>query len=215
MKSVVFFDIDGVLMKAQTQELFVKFLFFKKKMSTWKVSVIILWFLAYKMGIVKDVVRIREFAFKVFEGWDAATMNQLMDQFYEKYLSLNLNPSLIERLKMHQLRGDVVIILSATIKEIAEYLARNLNVNAVIATELEILDGKYTGKIKGDIPYGEIKSKFIEEFILKNNFSLNETYAYADHITDLPMLKLVRRPVVINPESKLRVIAKDLGWEIL
>ena len=41
------------------------------------------------------------------------------------------------------------------------------------------------------------------------------SYAYGDSFSDLPVLELVGNPVAVNPEEKLRSVAKARNWEII
>ena len=142
-------------------------------------------------------------------------MSRLIKSFYYNALSLNLNLKVIGRLKKHQSQNDTVVFLSATLEEIADYLAKIFNVKYVIATKLEFKEGKYTGNMLGGIPYGKNKVKFAESFIAKNGFNLQGSFAYCDHYTDLCLLKYVNNPVVINPDSQLKELALLNKWEIL
>ena len=215
MNKVVFFDIDGVLIKKQTQKLFLNYLLRKNKISLMKAVLIYSWFMLYKLGFCKDVFRIRQFAFKVFRNWDKEIMNRLIKGLYHDVLSLNLNLKVINRLKKHQSQNDTVVFLSATLEEIANYLAKEFNVNYVIATKLEFIEGKYTGNISGEIPYGKNKVKLAQEFLEKNSLILKESLGYCDHYSDLLLLNHVNKAIVVDPEDKLKRIALTKNWEIL
>jgi HAD superfamily hydrolase (TIGR01490 family) len=215
MNNVVFIDIDGVLINKQTQELFLIFLFKRRKILPWKALVIYLWFILYKLGLCKDIIKIREFAFKQFYNWDQNEMSVLIDEFYHSYLSANLNQEILNRLKGHQSKNDVIVFLSATLEEITKYLAGKLNVKHVIATQLELKEGKYTGNMVGIIPYGTNKTKFAQDFINKNGLNFKRIVAYCDHYSDLSLLSYVNQPVVVNPDNKLKKLALLNKWEIL
>ena len=107
------------------------------------------------------------------------------------------------------------VFLSATIEEIALYLAEVFNVNHVIATKLEFINGRYTGQIQGEVPYGENKVKFAKDFIKKNALNLIGSFAYCDHYSDLYLLKYVNNPIVVNPDHWLKRFALSNNWEIL
>ena len=90
-----------------------------------------------------------------------------------------------------------------------------LSIKNYIGTELEILDGKYTGKILGDIVYVASKVNFINKFIKNNKFKSSIIWAYTDHISDLPMLLMAGRPCVVNPDNSLLKEARKRNWEII
>jgi len=122
---------------------------------------------------------------------------------------------MIDRLRKHQSQKDTIIFLSATLEEIANYLAKMFNVENVIATKLELKEGKYTGNMLGKIPYGENKVIFAKIFIFENNLNLRQSIAYCDHFTDLSLLNFVNHPIVVNPDKRLKKIAILKKWEIL
>ena len=195
--------------------MFLRYLFTKKKISLWRAFGISLWFLLYKMGICKDVLNIRKFGFKVFSNWSKEIMNELIGGFYQDSLSLNLNPNVVDRLKNHQLQDDTVVFLSATLEEIAGYLAKMLNVKFVVATKLEFKNGIYTGRMTGEVPYGENKFKLAQEFVTKNSLAMQGSLAYGDHYSDLPLLNYVDRVVLVNPDKRLKKLAILKSWEVI
>ena len=76
----------------------------------------------------------------------------------------------------------------------------NMKINNIISTELDLQDGQYTGRIKGDIVYGSIKAKIINTKYKNKEFS--RSYAYADHYSDYDLLNMVSNPVLVNPDKK-------------
>jgi phosphoserine phosphatase len=79
----------------------------------------------------------------------------------------------------------------------------------------EVVDGRYTGRPGGPFTYRDGKAQAIRELAERERFSLEQSYAYSDSESDLPMLRLVGHPVVVNPDATLRRVAREEGWEIL
>jgi phosphoserine phosphatase len=79
---------------------------------------------------------------------------------------------------------------------------------------MEVVNGKLTGKIVGDYPYGPYKASLIRHFAGEHGLDFSQSYAYADHHTDHEMLRLFGTPVVINPKEKMQVIASREGWTV-
>jgi HAD superfamily hydrolase (TIGR01490 family) len=119
--------------------------------------------------------------------------------------------NLVER---HRERGEPVYIVSATLQEIVEELARELGFDGAIGSTCEIVDGTYTGRsLRG--AHGDGKADAIRELAEEKGLDLAASTAYSDSHTDLPFLEAVGNPVVVNPDRELRRIAEDRGWPML
>ena len=78
----------------------------------------------------------------------------------------------------------------------------------------EVVDGKFTGRLVGDILHGPGKTHAVAALATIENLDLERCTAYSDSVNDVPMLSMVGTPVAINPDSKLRDVAEDNGWLI-
>ena len=123
----------------------------------------------------------------------------------------------MEILHQHKQSGHTVVIVSGTYSELLEIVGQELGVPNVIGTRLEVVDDKYTGKIVNPSCIGENKVKLFEEFINQNGVEVDllSSFAYADSIFDVPLLKLVGNPVATYPDEDLRQLAEHNGWRIL
>jgi phosphoserine phosphatase len=79
----------------------------------------------------------------------------------------------------------------------------------------EVRDGVYTGRPSGPFTYREGKAEAIRQLAEREGIDLSESYAYSDSESDLPMLRAVGHPVVVNPDSALEKVARAEGWRIM
>jgi phosphoserine phosphatase len=79
----------------------------------------------------------------------------------------------------------------------------------------EIRDGVYTGRPDGPFTYREGKAQAIREVAQREDIDLAESYAYSDSESDLPMLRTVGHPVVVNPDAELARVAREEGWQVI
>jgi HAD superfamily hydrolase (TIGR01490 family) len=114
----------------------------------------------------------------------------------------------------HRERGEPVYIVSATLQEIVEELARELGFDGAIGSICEIEDGVYTGRSLR-AAHGEGKAAAIRELAEQEGFDLAVSTAYSDSHTDLPFLEAVGKPVAVNPDRELRRVAQERGWAVL
>jgi HAD superfamily hydrolase (TIGR01490 family) len=126
-----------------------------------------------------------------------------------------LYPQMLERAYAHQDAGVPVYILTAASQEMADLLAHVLSFDGGLGSRSEIIDGRYTGRPAGPFNYREGKVVSMQELAASEGIDLAASHAYSDSESDLPMLRAVGRPVVVNPDAELRRIAVEEGWEVL
>ena len=126
-----------------------------------------------------------------------------------------LYPHMLERAYAHQDDGLLVYILTAASQEMADLLAHVLAFDGGLGSRSEIVDGRYTGRAAGPFNYREGKVISMREVAEREGIDLAASYAYSDSESDLPMLRAVGHPVVVNPDADLRRIAGEEGWEIV
>ncbi len=126
-----------------------------------------------------------------------------------------LYPQMLKRAYAHQDAGRLVYIVTAASQEMADLLAFVLAFDGGLGSRSEIVDGRYTGRAAGPFNYREGKVLSMRELAEREHIDLAASYAYSDSESDLPMLRAVGHPVVVNPDSDLRRIALEEGWEIL
>jgi HAD superfamily hydrolase (TIGR01490 family) len=126
-----------------------------------------------------------------------------------------LYPQMLQRAYAHQDAGVPVYILTAASQEMADLLAHVLAFDGGLGSRSEIVDGRYTGRPAGPFNYREGKVASMRELAEREQIDLAVSYAYSDSESDLPMLRAVGQPVVVNPDAELRRIAMREGWEVL
>jgi HAD superfamily hydrolase (TIGR01490 family) len=126
-----------------------------------------------------------------------------------------LYPQMLARAYQHQDAGMPVYILTAASQEMADLLARVLAFDGGLGSRSEIVDGRYTGRPAGPFNYREGKVLSMRDVAEREHIDLSCSYAYSDSESDLPMLRAVGHPVVVNPDAALCRIAVAEGWEIL
>lgn len=115
----------------------------------------------------------------------------------------------------HRRRGDLMAIITATNRFIAEPIAELLGIEHLIATDPEIVDGRYTGAIAGTPCYREGKIARAEAFIAERDAAIEATVCYSDSHNDLPLLRWADRAVAVDPDPALAAVAERAGWPIV
>lgn len=115
----------------------------------------------------------------------------------------------------HRARGDYLLIITATNAFITRPIAESLGVDAILATEPELRNGRYTGKITGTACFREGKVTCLNEWLQQHPYDPREASFYSDSHNDLPLLNMVGKPVAVDPDDTLRAAAVERGWPIL
>jgi HAD superfamily hydrolase (TIGR01490 family) len=124
-------------------------------------------------------------------------------------------PKMVALAYEHQDAGRPVYICTAASSEMAEALASVLQFDGGIGTRPEVVDGVYTGSVRGPFTYREGKAEAIRELAAREVIDLGASYAYSDSESDLSMLRAVGHPVAVNPDAELARVAREEGWEVM
>ena len=152
----------------------------------------------------------------LFQGWSAAEAQEAFQWIATSYILPRVYPNVLERLESHQNAGHRVILLSGTPSPLLEEIANSLEITESVGTPPRMRNGRYTGQAELPVCQGEHKAgRLLEYFQETEDVDFAESYAYADSITDLPVLNLVGHPVAVKPDIELAQIAQETGWEVI
>jgi len=126
-----------------------------------------------------------------------------------------LYPQMLRVAYEHQDAGRPVYICTAAAHELAELLAHVLGFDGGLGARSEVHEDVYTGRPEGPFTYREGKAQAMRELAARAGIDLSESWAYSDSESDLPMLRAVGHPVVVNPDATLLRIAREERWEVL
>ncbi len=215
MRETVIIDLDGTIIKGQSQRLLLDFLFKKRIISPFQCLKIYLWFIFYKTGLAKNPENIMRYAFSFFAGKAVGEIDEIIDDFFETVLKKFIFQEMIDIINKHRKENRELLIVSNAAVIIVQKIARFLDIKNCIGTRLEIVNNKFTGNILGDIVYGKNKIKSAVGFLTSHNLLIEDCWVYADHISDLPLLEIANCPIVVNADGKLYKEAKKRNWQTL
>jgi HAD superfamily hydrolase (TIGR01490 family) len=158
--------------------------------------------------------RHKKWQLKQLKGLSVETMQNIVKNYVEKELIPKENKLVIERLKWHKEQGHTIAIISGGFSEYIRYYAKVYDIKYVIATDLEVVDNMFTGKIDGIDCMGINKIKKLKNTIKIDNYDLENSYAYSDHISDIPLLSFVGKGVGIDFGQDIEWI-KLMNYEVL
>ncbi|WP_407648590.1 HAD family hydrolase [Gordonia otitidis] len=162
----------------------------------------------------QDVAEGREKALSFIAGRETAELAALGEQIYDDYIADKIWPGTRALAQRHLDAGQQVWLVTATPVELAQTIADHLGLTGALGTVAESVDGKFTGRLVGDILHGPGKAHAVRALAIREGLNLKRCTAYSDSHNDVPMLSLVGRAVAINPDADLREVAKVRGWEM-
>ncbi len=170
----------------------------------------------YKAGTV-GVQEFSEFFVGTLAGRSPAWWEPLRQEFLATQIVPRIPPSAVALVGRHLDAGDLVVLTTATNRFITELTALYLDIEHLIATDCEQVDGCFTGRTQGTLNMREGKVTRLHEWLSARGHSLDQfaSTAYSDSINDLPLLAAVNHPVAVDPDPRLAAQAAERGWPVM
>ena len=215
-KAAAFFDLDKTIIATSTSAAFTKPLYDGGIVTKGDVLKAAVTHLQYLLGgaDAETTEKMRKQLSELATGWDVSRVREIVDEAVGAHVDPHVFQEAVNLIAEHHELGHDVVIISASATEFVEPIAKLLGADHFVATVLTIKDGKYTGDIEF-YAYGEYKAEAINQMAKEFDYSLADSYAYTDSITDVPMLEAVGHGAVVNPDRALRQLATERGWDML
>ena len=162
-----------------------------------------------------DIDGFLSFCLKPLIANDMAKLLKLREQFIEEKIRPIVTKTGKDLINQAHAEGKKVIIATATNDFVTRPIADIFDVSVLIATEFEIKDNAFTGRVVGAPCFRAGKLNKVTKWINDNNFDLSQASFYSDSFNDLPLLEKVKKPVIVDGDDKLREIGKNKNWECM
>jgi HAD superfamily hydrolase (TIGR01490 family) len=208
------FDLDRTLVRKETASLYVRYVR-ERGGATWRDSARVLWWVTqYTLGVIDGPV-VAARALQGLAGTHETVFAARCDDCFRRAVEPHVCDAGRRAVHEHQARGDIVAIVTGTTPYAARPLARRLDIDHVVASDLEVgSDGRFTGRFVEPLCYGAGKLARARDLARRLGFALEEATFYSDSFTDLPLLEAVRTPVVVNPDPRLGRLARSRRWRV-
>ncbi len=169
---------------------------------------------AYKQGTL-DILEFLAFALRPLAEHDMATLQELRAQFVaEKILPLRLSAAEAE-IEARRADGYLPVIITATNRFVTEPIAGLLGIEDLLATDPELVDGRYTGRVAGTPCFREGKVERLQEWAADRGVAPWSGCFYSDSHNDIPLLEKVCEPIAVDPDPTLARHARSCGWPVI
>ncbi len=163
----------------------------------------------------QKLARVRESMLALTKGWDREQIRAIVREALEETVEPIIYAEALDLIEAHRAAGHRVYLVSASPEEIVEPLAEHLGVDGCIATRAVVdAEGRYAGEMEF-YAYGPFKAEAIRELAAATDIDLEQSSAYSDSYTDVPMLETVGHPVAVNPDRVLAKVARERDWEVM
>ncbi len=214
--SLAIFDLDETILDIDSDHAWTEFLYEKKietspaffeKMFEFKDQ--------YIKGVL-DIYEYISYCTKPFVHFTLSELQKLQEEFLEKKIKPSIRKKALHLIKEHKSKNDFFLIITATNQVVTEPIAKSLQADDLIATELKFQNGHYLPEIKGIPSFREGKVTRLKEWLEQNReHGLEGSFFYSDSYNDLPLLRWVANPVVVNGDARLVEYAQSNHWKQL
>jgi HAD superfamily hydrolase (TIGR01490 family) len=217
LTAAAFFDVDNTMMMGASIFHFARGLAARKFFDTSDLVSFAWQQLKFRIGgreSQEGMRNSRETALSFVAGRKVADVVALGEEIYDELMADRIWPGTRALANMHLDAGQRVWLVTATPVELAQIIARRLGLTGALGTVAESENGVYTGRLVGEVLHGPAKAHAVRALAAREGLNLRRCTAYSDSVNDVPMLSVVGTAVAVNPDSELRDIARQRGWEI-
>lgn len=233
MKGYAFFDFDNTIIYGDAGPLLGMHLFHRRrerleegplrrvrKTALWTRATPYLAWMVVQAGLYKLRARRRSSivrsAYRGFRGVPVAAMERVLDGFVADQIAPRIHPDVRREMESHAAAGRTNVIITTGMERLVERVLPFLPPETLlIGCELEIKDGRFTGRVLRGPLYGLDKANIMRAMCRGAGVELSDCHAYTDHHSDHHMLEAVGHGVCINPAARLRQAANANGWRVL
>ena len=216
-RQAAFFDVDGTLVRTNIVHAFA---FYAMNQGTifgtaWRTartaaSVPLYWALDKANRKVFNEVFYRSYA-----GMTEDRLLVLADELFEEVLRPAIYAGTPRLLDEARRAGCRLVLVTGALDFTMRRLAEHLGADDLIANRMHFVEGVATGRVVPPIVEGAHKARIVRDYCVREGLALDESFAYSDSFSDYPMLAVVGHPTAVNPDLRLRNVARAYEWPIL
>jgi HAD superfamily hydrolase (TIGR01490 family) len=209
---IAFFDMDYTTLDASSGLLYVKYLRQQNRIGRRVLLRIAWWTLLYKVSVVD----VNSAVPKMLSYAEHLSASRLMAESYvwfDQMLKDHIAPRAVEKIDLHRQQGHRVVLISASTQFAVRPVAEHLHLD-FLCTHLIDRDDELTGQVVDPPCYGSGKVVWAQRYADEHDATLRDAYLYTDSHSDRPLLDAVGHPIAVNPDTRLKRLARKRGWPI-
>ncbi|MEE9198885.1 MAG: HAD-IB family hydrolase [Dehalococcoidia bacterium] len=210
-----FFDVDGTLAASNLVDAYIDFRLRGRRALTKG-----LWLLGFVprlpfYALVDRFSRSRfnEIFSRRYQGVSLEELRSWAETAGKEFWSFRLYPEALREIRLHRERGHRIALVTGGLRPMVQPLMEILEADGCVAAEPQSRDGRLTGRLSGGALSGPAKAEETRRLADAWGVDLARSYAYADSSSDRDFLECLGHPVAVNPDRRLRRLAKTRGWD--
>lgn len=211
---LAFYDLDRTILKGNSATAIVEEARNRGMMSLKQFRHAVFLSIIYKMDLGNPTKMINRML-SWLKGMEEGLIKQLCQDVFDNLLADTIRPEIVESMESHRKKGGALILLSSATSLICEPVSNHLQLDEVISTQLESVQGKLTGFTQGKLVYGKEKMVEMHSFCKKHHYDPAHAYYYGDSHTDIHVMAAVGNPVAVAPDKRLLRIARARKWPVV
>jgi len=212
MTVAAFFDMDNTLLRVETGMSWVRFLYRRGELSKQMVAKAVYWSSLYKLALL-DMETVFTRLVEDLRGDSEAEMIAKCDVWYREHVAPEVAPAARVAVEHHRQAGHLIVLATGSTQYAARPVARGIGIDHVLSSELEVEGGAFTGRPRA-LCFGHHKVTLAEAWAAEHGVDLARSYFYSDSYNDRPMLERVGTAIAVNPDARLRRLARRRGWAV-
>lgn len=217
VNKAAFFDVDETLINCKSMFDFQEYYLQKKYGRLGKLFFKSSWKVIKTLASMKvDRVKINAFYYRLYKNQSYQSILDIGENWYKhrKIQSDFFKDESLALMKNLQDDGFKIVFVSGSFQACLEPIRRDLDADEVLCAELEVSQGKITGRLS-QRAIGKYKAELVREYLIKNDINSDDCYAVGDHISDLDMLSMVGNPIVVRNCEQLERVAIQENWQLI
>ena len=207
-KTCAIFDLDGTIIRLSSEQVFLKYLLNHGEIP---IPNLLAWVSNFLK--VKSIPQAKSNKIHL-RGLKQNHLYEIAQHCFVESLRASIAPHISALLHAHRAEGRTVILMSGSLSFLVQPFHEHFQTDIMVSHELEVVDGRFTGRRVGLHPYAQNKAALAKQLATTHGFDLSQSYAYGNHYTDAYKLELFGHPVAVNPDRRLRQIATERHWRI-
>ncbi len=213
--TIAFFDLDKTLIARNSGNLWIRAELRGGHISKLQFLRATGWFVKYRIGLA-DMEQALRLAISTLEGDRESEVRQRTFDFYDRECQGLVRPGAHLAVEEHRAAGDALVMLTSTSNYLSGRFADDLDFDEVLSNRFEVDEaGVFTGRPIEPLCYAEGKLVLARQCAEARGVALADCAFYTDSIADVSVLEAVGRPVVVDPDPRLRLRATKAGWPIV
>lgn len=209
---IAFFDIDGTLTRRSSERWFIRHLMRERILSGGRIAVTAVCFaLRYPIKLRRGFKENKMY----LRGLSTEAVERAARRCFEESIRPDVKKNVVEEIVKRKKDGFRIVLLSGSLRCLAEPMASFCGADDVLCSEVDVKDGRFTGRMISRHPYGFNKKRIAEEYATQSKASMNEACAFANEWPDRFLMTSVGEAVAVDPDERLKALALQKKWRIM